>query len=34
MGRPTATFLMSLKNLVETDKGEPALHDVKISNWH
>lgn len=29
-----ATFLMSLKNLVETGKGEPAPHDVKISNWH
>ncbi|HZA30047.1 MAG TPA: SRPBCC domain-containing protein [Propionibacteriaceae bacterium] len=29
-----ATFLMSLKKLIETDKGEPAPHDVKISNWH
>jgi uncharacterized protein YndB with AHSA1/START domain len=29
-----ATFLMSLKRLVETGKGEPAPHDVKISNWH
>jgi uncharacterized protein YndB with AHSA1/START domain len=29
-----ATFLMSLKQLVETGKGEPAPHDVKISNWH
>ncbi len=29
-----ATFLMSLKKLVETGKGEPAPHDVKISNWH
>jgi uncharacterized protein YndB with AHSA1/START domain len=29
-----ATFLMSLKKLVETGKGEPAPDDVKISNWH
>ena len=29
-----ATFLMSLKALVETGKGEPAPHDVRISNWH
>ncbi|MEU3255377.1 SRPBCC domain-containing protein [Streptomyces sp. NPDC006997] len=29
-----ATFLMSLKQLVETGKGEPAPHDVRISNWH
>jgi uncharacterized protein YndB with AHSA1/START domain len=29
-----ATFLMSLKKLVETGHGEPAPHDVKISNWH
>lgn len=29
-----ATFLMSLKNLVETGKGEPAPNDVRISNWH
>ena len=29
-----ATFLMSLKKLVETGKGEPAPNDVKISNWH
>ncbi|WP_371782781.1 SRPBCC family protein [Streptosporangium subroseum] len=29
-----ATFLMSLKRLIETGKGEPAPHDVKISNWH
>ena len=27
-----ATFLMSLKKLVETGKGEPAPHNVKISN--
>ncbi|MCP2324445.1 uncharacterized protein YndB with AHSA1/START domain [Hamadaea flava] len=29
-----ATFLMSLKRLVETGKGEPAPDDVKVSNWH
>lgn len=29
-----ATFLMSLKKLLETGKGDPAPHDVKISNWH
>jgi len=29
-----ATFLMSLKNQVETGKGEPAPNDVQISNWH
>ena len=29
-----ATFLMSLKHLVETGTGEPAPHDVRISNWH
>ena len=29
-----ATFLMSLKRLVETGTGEPAPHDVRISNWH
>lgn len=29
-----ATFLLSLKQLVETGKGEPAPSDVKISNWH
>jgi hypothetical protein len=29
-----ATFLMSLKKLVETGKGEPAPRDVRISNWH
>ncbi|HZU54265.1 MAG TPA: SRPBCC domain-containing protein [Actinocrinis sp.] len=29
-----ATFLMSLKRMVETGKGEPAPNDVKISNWH
>jgi uncharacterized protein YndB with AHSA1/START domain len=29
-----ATFLMSLKRFVETGTGEPAPHDVQISNWH
>ncbi|MER6346280.1 SRPBCC family protein [Streptomyces sp. NPDC001595] len=29
-----ATFLMSLKRLLETGTGEPAPHDVRISNWH
>ncbi len=28
-----ATFLMSLKKLVETGKGEPFPYEVKISNW-
>lgn len=29
-----AVFLMSLKRLVETGKGEPAPRDVQISDWH
>jgi uncharacterized protein YndB with AHSA1/START domain len=29
-----ATFLMSLKDLVEDGKGQPAPNDVRISNWH
>jgi uncharacterized protein YndB with AHSA1/START domain len=29
-----ATFLMSLKALVETGTGAPHPHDVRISNWH
>jgi uncharacterized protein YndB with AHSA1/START domain len=29
-----ATFLMSLKELVETGTGQPAPNDVAISNWH
>ncbi|MGJ7500281.1 SRPBCC family protein [Variovorax sp. ZT5P49] len=29
-----AIFMMSLKRLVETGKGEPAPHDVQIGNWH
>lgn len=28
------TFLMSLKELVETGAGKPAPNDVQISNWH
>jgi len=29
-----ATFLMSLKDMVETGRGRPAPDDVKISDWH
>jgi uncharacterized protein YndB with AHSA1/START domain len=29
-----ATFLLSLKSLGETGKGQPSPNDVKISNWH
>ncbi len=29
-----AIFLMSLKSLVETGKGQPSPNDVTISNWH
>ena len=29
-----ATFLMSLKELVETGRGRPAPDDVMISDWH
>ncbi len=29
-----ATFLLSLRDLVETGRGQPAPQDVKISNWH
>ncbi|KRV49110.1 polyketide cyclase [Wenjunlia vitaminophila] len=29
-----ATFLMSLKRLLETGAGEPAPNDVKIDNWN
>ncbi|MFI8454545.1 SRPBCC domain-containing protein [Kitasatospora sp. NPDC085464] len=29
-----ATFLMSLKGMLETGTGEPAPRDVRISNWH
>jgi hypothetical protein len=28
-----ATFLMSLKALLENGKGEPSPHDVLIDNW-
>jgi uncharacterized protein YndB with AHSA1/START domain len=29
-----AIFLMSLKSLIETGKGAPDPHDVKIDNWN
>jgi uncharacterized protein YndB with AHSA1/START domain len=29
-----ASYLMSLKSLVETGKGAPSPRDVQISNWH
>ena len=29
-----ATFLLSLKEFVETGRGRPAPDDVKISDWH
>jgi len=29
-----ATFLLSLRDLVETGKGRPAPNDVTIGNWH
>lgn len=29
-----ATFLLSLRDLVETGKGKPAPHDLKIDNWN
>ncbi|HEX6707148.1 MAG TPA: SRPBCC domain-containing protein [Albitalea sp.] len=29
-----ATFLLSLRDLVETGKGRPAPHDLRIGNWH
>ncbi len=29
-----ATFLMSLKQHVETGTGQPSPHDLRISNWH
>lgn len=29
-----AVFLLSLKELVETGKGKPSPHDVKIDNWN
>lgn len=29
-----ATFMMSLKELVETGKGKPSPDDIKIDNWN
>jgi len=29
-----ATFLLSLKDLVETGKGRPSPDDIKIDNWN
>ncbi len=29
-----ATFLLSLRELVETGKGRPSPHDLKIDNWN
>jgi uncharacterized protein YndB with AHSA1/START domain len=29
-----ATFLMSLKSLLETGKGAPSPHDIRIGDWH
>lgn len=29
-----ATFLMSLKDLLENGAGRPAPHDVWVGNWH
>ena len=29
-----ATFLVSLRDLVETGKGRPAPNDLRIGNWH
>jgi uncharacterized protein YndB with AHSA1/START domain len=29
-----ATFLLSLRDLVETGSGRPAPNDLRISNWH
>ena len=29
-----ATFLLSLRDFVETGKGQPAPTDLKVSNWH
>lgn len=29
-----ATFLMSLKSLVETGQGAPSPNDIKIDNWN
>jgi hypothetical protein len=29
-----ATFLLSLRDLVETGTGRPSPNDLTISNWH
>jgi uncharacterized protein YndB with AHSA1/START domain len=29
-----ATFLLSLRDLVENGRGQPSPDDLKISNWH
>lgn len=29
-----ATFLLSLRDLVETGQGQPSPNDLKIGNWH
>ena len=29
-----ASFMLSLKELVETGRGRPSPHDVKIDNWN
>ncbi|MDF0643953.1 MAG: SRPBCC domain-containing protein [Nitrospira sp.] len=29
-----ATFLLSLRDLVETGKGKPSPYDIKIDNWN
>lgn len=29
-----ATFLLSLRDLLETGQGRPAPHDLRIGNWH
>jgi len=29
-----ASYLLSLRDLVETGKGQPSPHDVRIGNWH
>jgi len=29
-----ATFLISLRDLLETGKGRPAPNDLRIGNWH
>ncbi len=28
-----ATFLLSLREYVETGKGQPAPHDLRVDNW-